>query len=56
MTTTKEEGVVTIYKDGELIGIIYNDMEKRSKILYSCLPMTQEEIVAVLTHKDEPKA
>jgi hypothetical protein len=49
MTTTKEEGVVTIHKDGELIGIIYNDMEKRSKILYSCLPMTQEEIVEVIT-------
>lgn len=53
---TREEGVVTILKEGELVGIIYNDMEKRSKILYKCEPMTQEEIVAVLTHKDEPKA
>ena len=53
---TKEEGVVTILKEGELIGIIYHDMNKRSKILYKCEPMTQEEIVAVVTHKEEPKA
>lgn len=54
METTKE-GVVTILKDGELVGIIYNDMKTRNKVMYSCTQMSEDDMIAVIEGKTEPK-
>ena len=45
---TEKIGVITILKDGELFGIIYNDIEKRNKVMYKCTPMTEEEMVEII--------
>ena len=38
----------TIMVDGKLQGIIFHDMEKRSKIIYSCTEMEEEEIISLI--------
>jgi len=45
----KKEGVSTIHLNGEFIGIIYNDMQTKSKRLYWAEEMSQEEIGDLLT-------
>jgi hypothetical protein len=45
---TQKIGVVTIVKDDELIGIIYNNIKTRSKVLYKCVPMTEDEIIEII--------
>lgn len=52
---TKKEGVVTIHKDGELVGVIYNDMQTRRKVMYKCEQMSEDEMIAVIEGKVEPK-
>ena len=44
-----EKGHVNLITDeGQLIGIVYHDMSKRSKILYECVEMEEEEIVSLI--------
>jgi len=50
--STKKEGVITIHKEGEIIGIIYNDMATRSKRLFWVKEMDDEEIADLLSAKD----
>lgn len=52
---TKKEGVVTIHKEGELVGIIYNDMKTRNKVMYKCEQMSEDDMIAVIEGKVEPK-
>lgn len=46
---TKAEGVITIHQNGEVIGIIYNDINTRAKRLYWLKEMSVEEIAGILT-------
>lgn len=48
MTKTEKVGVVIIYKDDELHGMIYNDTTKRNKVLYKCIPMSEDEMIEIL--------
>ena len=44
-----EKGHVNlITKDDELIGMIYHDMKKRSKVLIKCVEMEEEDIISLI--------
>lgn len=42
------EGVLKVTKDGEVIAIVHNDMQKRSQIFYACKEMGAEDIKQLL--------
>lgn len=53
---TEKVGVVTILdNEGELVGIIYNDMSTRRKVMFKCEQMSEDEMIAVLEDKVERK-
>lgn len=52
---TEKLGVVTILSEGELVGMIYNDVKKHQRIWYKCVPMTEEDMVQIIEHKVEAK-
>lgn len=52
---TQKLGIVAILKEGELVGIIYNDVKTRTKSMYSCSPMSEDEMIAVIEGKVEQK-
>lgn len=52
---TQKIGVVTILKDGELVGIIYNDVKTRTKTMYSCTPMGEDDMIAIIEGKVDEK-
>lgn len=46
---TNLEGILTIKdNDGSLIGVVFNDMIKRSQVFYSCKEMGVEDIKQLL--------
>lgn len=53
MNETKEEGVVTILREGELIGLIYRDEKSKHRIMYKCEPMSEEEMRETIEGKVE---
>ena len=56
MVKTEKVGVVTILDgEGELVGIIYNDMSTRRKVMFKCEQMSEDEMIAVLEDKVERK-
>ncbi len=42
------EGVLKVVKDGEVIAIVHNDMQKRSQVFYACKEMGVEDIKQLL--------
>lgn len=52
---TEKVGVVTILHEGELVGMIYNDIVKRQRVWYKCVLMTEEEMVDIIEKKVETK-
>lgn len=49
----KEEGVTTIYKDGELIAIIKLDEKSRKKIIYTVSEADIEFITSLMKQDEE---
>ena len=45
---TKQDGIVTIHANGELVGIVYNDMSVKAKRLYWVQEMSVEDIKDLL--------
>jgi hypothetical protein len=52
---TEKVGVITILQEGELVGMIYNNIYTRNRIWYKCVPMTEDEMVAIIEDKVEKK-
>jgi len=52
---TEKVGVVVIHEGEDLVGIIYNDLKKRTKVLYKCEPMSEEDIIAVIDCEDKSR-
>jgi hypothetical protein len=52
---TEKIGVVTILQEGELVGMIYNNIRTRQRTWYKCVPMTEEEMVAIIEDTVEKK-
>lgn len=50
---TKEEGVITIHREGELVGIIYRDEKTKHRIMYKCEPMSEDEMRDTIEGKVE---
>ncbi len=47
----KEEGVVVIFSDGEIVGIIYNDQKTKAKRLFHTVEMSVEQIAELVQGK-----
>lgn len=48
---TVKEGVITIQQNGDIVGIIYNDIKTRAKRLYWVKEMSVEEIAELVEHR-----
>lgn len=52
---TEKIGVVVIYKEDQVVGIIHRDEKTGHKILYSCVPMDEDEIADSIEGNIEEK-
>ena len=52
---TEKIGVVTILQEGQLVGMIYNDIKTRNRVWYKCTPMTEEDMINVIENQVDSK-
>lgn len=53
--TTEEQGIMAVFGDGELVGIIYNDIKTHAKRCFKVEEMGIEEIAGLMERDDTIK-